>query len=325
MKKASVSILILNYNGKGLLKILLDSVKKQAFKDKTEIVVVDNNSTDGSEEFLRKNYPYVKFVKNSENLGTSGINSGLSRCNGKYIFYLNNDIELEKNCLQLLYDALERNKSSGLAVPTYINFYNRKIKSGGFWMSRSFYGGHYLADGSNESKEFIEMPYAGVFLFRKEIINRLGYLFDPDYFIYSEDVDFSLRARLLGYKTILVPKAVLYHVHMATIGRQKGYKPTYFLERNLLSTFFKVLSLKSIIILLPYVFGMRLLAVARDISRFQFMSALMRVKAILWVFLHFNIIYKKRLEVQKIRKVNDKELLRLFTEKYIFKSKPLPL
>lgn len=321
-KKIYISFIILNYNGKHLLKIILDSIKKQNFKGRFEVIVVDNNSIDGSQDFLRKNYPYVKVVQNKQNLGTSGINSGLPYCNGKYIFYLNNDIELEKNCLKILYGTIESDSSIGIVTPRFINFYNRNVVSGGYWISRSFYAGHYL-EGKNKSIK--EVPYAGVFLFRKEIINKLGYLFDPDYFIYSEDLDFSLRARLLGYKIIFVPDAVIYHMHAATIGKQKSHKSVYFLERNLLSTFFKVLSLKSILLLLPYVTAMRLLAIVKDTLRLQFMNAFARVKAILWVFWHFNAIYKKRLQVQKIRKIGDEELLRLFSEKYLFKSKPLPL
>ena len=325
MKKAVVSILIINYNGKHLLKIILDSIKKLSFQN-YEIVVVDNNSTDGSQDFIKKNYKKVIIVQNDENLGTSGINSGLPYCNGKYIFYLNNDIQLEKNCLSILYEIIESNPSIGLVAPRIINFYNRNIKSGGYWLSRSFYAGHYLQDKTKaKNKALVEIPYAGVFLFRKEIAAKLGYLFDHHYFIYAEDLDFCLRARLLGYKVVLAPDAVIYHMHAATIGKQKSYKSVYFLERNLLSTFLKVLSFKSILVLSPYVVAMRFLAVIRNILRFQFMNALARIRAILWVLLHSNIIYEKRLKLQKMRKVNDKELLRLFSEKYLFKSKPLPL
>ena len=315
-KKINVSFLILNYNGKNLLKIILKSIKKIRFKGNFEVIVVDNNSTDGSQDFLRKNYPYVKIVQNKENLGTSGINSGLPYCKGDYIFYLNNDIELEKDSLKILYDIIENEPSVGLVAPKHINFYDRKIKSGGYWISKSFYAGHCTA---KESKKAREVPYAGVFLFRKEIADKLGYLFDPDYFIYSEDVDFCLRSRLIGFKVMFAPNSIIYHMHAATVGKQENYKLTFFIERNMLSTFLKILSLKSILIFLPYITLMRVLAIIRDLFKFQLKNALARVRAILWVIFHLGLIYKKRHKLQRMRKIKDKELLKLFTEKYLFK------
>jgi len=159
--KIHVSLIILNYNGKKLLKIILDSVKKLNFKGNIEVIVVDNNSTDGSREFLGKNYPHVKIAKNDKNLGTSGTNSGLTLAKGKYIFFLNNDIELEKNSLKILYDALENDPSIGVAAPKSINYYDRNVQSGGYWISRSFYAGHYLSDGNENPTE---VPYAGIFM-----------------------------------------------------------------------------------------------------------------------------------------------------------------
>ena len=315
-KNVDVSFLILNYNGKNLTKILLDSIKKQDFKGTYEVIIVDNNSTDGSPDFFKKKYPYVKIVQNKENLGTSGINSGLPSCKGDYIFYLNNDIELEKGSLKILYDTIQKDSSISIIAPKHINYYNRKLESGGYWISRSFYAGHHKVETSEKIRE---VPYAGVFLFRKEIVNKLGYFFDPDYFIYSEDLDFCLRSRLLGYKVVFVPTSIIYHMHAATIGKEEKYKLTFFIERNTISTFLKILSIKSIILLLPYVVLMRILAIIRDISRFQFRNAFARIKAIFWIIFHFGILYKKRSKLQKLRKIKDKELLRFFSEKYLLK------
>src|SRR3989338_5076111 len=321
--KIDISYLILNYNGNDLLKIILRSIKRQAFDGSIEVVVVDNNSSDGSLDFLKQAHPYVKVVVNKENLGTSGINSGLEHCMGKYIFYLNNDIELDEDCLKRLYIMLEKDPSIGLAVPKFINFYNRKVRSGGFWLSRSFYGGHYLEEG--QEKGTIEVPYAGVFLFRKEIAKKAGYLFDPDYFIYSEDVDFSLRARLMGYRIMMDRSALLYHMHAATIGKQKKNKSLYYLERNLLSTFIKVASVRSVLWLLPYVLGMRALAILKDAMTLEWRNAYLRMSAIGWVVLHLPLILKKRGKVQLLRKVGDEVLFGLCTENRLLRSRPLPL
>ena len=76
MKKTTVSIVIVNYNGKKLLKTILESIKKSSFRS-YELIVLDNNSVDGSQQFIKKNYKNVKLVANKKNLGYSGINSAM--------------------------------------------------------------------------------------------------------------------------------------------------------------------------------------------------------------------------------------------------------
>src|SRR3989338_9266613 len=95
-----VSIVIVNYNWKSLLKSLIKSISESTYKN-YETIVVDNNSSDGSQEFVKK-YKGIKLVKNKKNLGYSGINSALKHCNGKYILFLNNDMEMDKNCIAKL-------------------------------------------------------------------------------------------------------------------------------------------------------------------------------------------------------------------------------
>ena len=85
MKKPEVSVVIVNYNGKHLLKDALDSVENIKFKETFETIVVDNNSSDGSSDFIKKNYKKVILVKNPSNLGYSGINSALRFCKGRFI------------------------------------------------------------------------------------------------------------------------------------------------------------------------------------------------------------------------------------------------
>jgi len=116
MKKSIVSIVIVNYNGKDLLKILLKSISKSDYKNH-EILVVDNNSTDGSREFVKKTHKNAKLVENKENLGYVGINSALRYCKGEYILFLNNDMELDKNCIKNLVKTIESDKDAAMAAP----------------------------------------------------------------------------------------------------------------------------------------------------------------------------------------------------------------
>ena len=85
-RKGLVSIIIVNYNGGNLLRTILDSINKSNVKN-YEILIVDNNSSDGSQEFLKKNYKNIKLVLNKRNLGYSGINSALKYCKGEFILF----------------------------------------------------------------------------------------------------------------------------------------------------------------------------------------------------------------------------------------------
>ena len=312
-----VSIVIVNYNGKDLLKVILKSIAKLNYKN-YEVIIVDNNSSDKSREFIKKNYKNAKLISNKENLGYSGINSALKYCTGKYILFLNNDMEIDKGCVKELIKAIEKDDKIGMAAPRLVNYYNRKMKSNGTWVSRAFYNGHICS-----GKILKEIPYMGVGLIRKSIVDRFGYLFDKDYFIYAEDMDLGLRLRLLGYKTVFAPDAVLYHMHAITTKKSSSYKMTFLMERNLLITYLKILSLKHILLFLPYVLSMRLIAIVKDILLFKFRNAFSRIKAILWVIFNFNLINKKRKKLQKMRKADDSFVLKVFSEKNLFKKKAI--
>ncbi|MBI2651795.1 glycosyltransferase family 2 protein [Candidatus Woesearchaeota archaeon] len=319
MNNPLVSVVIVNYNGKKLLKTILNSLKKSSFKD-YEIIVVDNASSDGSQQFVKKEHRHVKLVENKENLGYSGINSAIKHCNGKYIFFLNNDMIVEKDCIALLLQTAEKDKKIAMAAPALINYYDKTKKSGGTWLSRAFYNGH--IDSKNKKKRTLEeIPYLGVGMVKKDFVDIFGYLFDKDYFIYAEDAELGLRIRLTGNKIIFNKDAVLYHMHAATSQKKNKAFNTYLMERNSLMNFFKMLSLKSIIIFAPYVFGMRVFAIIRDIFTLKISNALARIKALLWVLFNAPVICKKRKEIQKFRKANDSYILKVFSEKYLFGRK----
>lgn len=318
IKKTVISIIIVNYNGKCFLKTIFDSINKSFFRD-YEIIVVDNNSTDGSQEFIKKNYKNAKIVQNKENLGYVGINSGIKYCKGKYIFFTNNDVSLGKNCIKRLVDVLEQDKSIGIASPKVVNYFNKSLKSCGTWVSRSFYNGHFKCNRDFKK----EIPYNGVALIRKKIVDKFGYLFDKDYFIYAEDLDLGLRTRLLGYNVAHIPEAVIYHMHSVTAGKNKKYKLTYMMERNLLSTFIKIMSIKNIILFFPYVTAMRLMAIAKDILTLKFANAVARIMAILTVIFGLYPIIGKRAVIQRLRRADDSFLLQVFSERHLFGSQKI--
>ena len=158
-------------------------------------------------------------------------------------------------------------------------------------------------------------------LIKKSVIAKFGYLFDPEYFIYAEDLDLGLRIRLLGMKTVMVKKALCYHMDSITMKRfSTPARNTFLLERNTLITFFKLFSLNTILLLLPIVIAARIAAIAKDVLRGNVKNAYARIRAISWVITHPVLIKRKRDATQKVRRVSDSTVLNIFSEKFIFKK-----
>ncbi len=314
-----VSLLVVNYNGKNILEICLPSLFKLQYpKDRYEVVIVDNGSTDGSIEFLKERYPKMLIVQNNKNMGYVGINSGLKHCRGEYIYFLNNDLTLDKNCLKYLIQEIEKDNSIGMVAHNAVNFYDKSIVSGGTWVSRTMYCGHYKKDDDKPTKI---IPYLGGGMIRKSIISKYGYLFDPDYFIYAEDLDLGLRIRLIGMKIVLVTKAVCYHMHSVTTKKfSTPAKNTFLLERNLLMTFLKIFSVKNLLLYAPIVVLARLGTIIKDVLTLKMKNAFARIAAMGWIVVHLMAITGKRKEAQKLRSASDSFILEVFSEKYILKK-----
>src|SRR3989344_4386269 len=122
-----VSLVVVNYNGQDIIERCLHSLFKIDYpKDRYEVIVVDNASADKSISII-KSFKKVKLIRNSNNMGYVGINSCLNKVKGKYIFILNNDLEIEKNCLKKLAEVIEEDKTIFVVVPKFINYYSRDI------------------------------------------------------------------------------------------------------------------------------------------------------------------------------------------------------
>jgi len=234
-KNIKISIIIPNYNGEKYLKKCIDSVYKSDI-DCFELIVVDNGSSDKSLELIRKNYPHIKLIKFDKNTGFAvACNEGIKQSQGEFIFLLNNDVELKRNCISSLYNYLIKNEGIHSASPkmlmadkqSFIDAAGDGLTVGGAAYNR----GHNVEDkGQFNKEEIIFGVCAGAAMYRKDLFDKIG-LFDKDYFAYMEDVDFNLRANLCGYKAVYVPQAVCYHKGNATFGYYSS-KHVFYTNRN---------------------------------------------------------------------------------------------
>lgn len=235
MKKPIFSIVIPNWNGKEFLRICLDSLFKQSFKN-YEIILVDNGSSDDSVSFTKNHYPEVKIVVLKKNMGFAvAANTGIKEAKGGLVALLNNDTEVDKDWLREIFNASEKDNHASFFASKLLDFKNRKIidscGDGLSWSGRAFS----IGKGKKDSPGFEDVKYvfgatAGAAVYKKEMLEKVG-LFDEDFFMYLEDVDLDFRAQLMGFKCLFVPKAKVYHIGSATAGKNSAFVFKY-ITRN---------------------------------------------------------------------------------------------
>ncbi len=231
-----VSAIVVNWNGKDLLRSCLKSLEGQSHQD-LEIIVVDNGSTDGSAEMVRGESPKVRLIENGTNLGfASPNNQGMREATGEAFFLINNDAEAEPGCVTRLVDELEEDLGVGMVAPKIVDHAGgRTIDSvGGLFiypdgMSRGRGRGE-EDRGQYDSLKDMLLPSACACLYRRAMVEEVGN-FDEDFYAYCEDTDLGLRGRLAGWKAVSVPDAVVRHRYSKTGGRYSPLK-AFLVERN---------------------------------------------------------------------------------------------
>ena len=234
--KPVVSIIIVNWNGMVHLPDCLNSLAEQTFHD-LEVIMVDNGSDDGSVEFVKGHYPWVKVVALSENTGfASGNNRGFEHSSGHYIVTLNNDIRAEPDWLETLIRVADAHPLAGMVGSRICSFSDPDIiDSVGMGicrdgMSRGRFRNRRWSTLRLSDVERILFPSACVALYRRAMIEEIGF-FDDDFFAYAEDSDLGLRGRLAGWEAVAATQAVVYHKYSQTTGRLSPFK-VYLVERN---------------------------------------------------------------------------------------------
>jgi GT2 family glycosyltransferase len=221
--RARVTATVLTYNGRALLEVVLPSLAAQRFRD-FKTVVVDNGSTDDTLQWLREHWPEVEVVAVSENIGvTAALNVCLRAGDGEFVALLNNDVELDRGCLEQLVAGLDAHPEAGSAAAKLIDFYDRGVIDGAGdiygWSGEATRRGKGARDvGQFDDPGPIFGACGGAALYRRSAL-RVVREFDEQLFALCEDVDWSFRAQLLGYSCRYVPTAVAYHMGSATIGQ----------------------------------------------------------------------------------------------------------
>jgi len=237
----TLSIVILSYNTKGLLRNCLQSLEKVKREIDFEVVVVDNASKDKSVEMVKRNFPSVKLVKNKSNLGFAvGNNKARSIVRGEYILFLNSDTVVHKKALKKTVKFLDKNKEAG-AVTCKILLPNGKLDKD---VRRSFitpwiglthiflrldrvfpksklFSQYWYGYISPDKTHEVDVLQGAFFLTRKKILDKVGW-FDEDYFLDGEDIDLCWKIKEKDWKIYYYPEVSIIHYKGSSKGKAES-------------------------------------------------------------------------------------------------------
>ncbi len=231
MKSEMITVIIITWNAKNFLINCLNSLYEKNINQSFELIIIDNNSTDGSLEFITENFPQTILIKNTFNKGVGPArNQGLKIAKGKYILILDVDTKfITNNGLQLLYDFMEQNKKIGIAgarllfpddeiqhscrrfPSVMVKLFNRFERVGKIKNSEALKE-HYMLDKDHEKIQKVDYVIGAFQFIRRELIEKIGF-YDEKIFYGPEDIDFCLRAKKVGYDTYYFPGVSLYHFY----------------------------------------------------------------------------------------------------------------
>lgn len=306
MRKIKASVIIPNWNGAFLLKDCLSSLVKQSFIG-FEIILVDNNSTDNSLVYVKENFPQIRIIKLNKNFGfAKAINEGVKATSSKYVVFLNNDTNVDKNWLKSLVECAKSHPEVISVNSKLLNFDNpKRIDGVGILINevgqaRSI-GWQEKDRGQYEKEEYIFGATGGAALFRREGFIKAG-LFDESYFMYSEEVDFAFRAQFLGYKSIFCPKALVFHKHKATAKKMPQHIE-YWQFRNMTQTIIKDFPLS---LLLKNFRWLKIILVHFNTILYQIKNRFFwpPIMTEIWLIINLPRLLKERNRIQNNRKVS---------------------
>lgn len=294
------SIIVLNYNGKKFLADCISSVLAQTY-DNFELILFDNNSTDGSVDFARSNFidSRIRIIESKENLGFAGGNlEAMKHCSNDLIVLLNNDTNVDKDWLKFLVEAAEERHVVASSFVKTQGVPEKYYESNG---SVSYMMYNIMNIFRNSEDEFY--PNGCSLIFRKSEISEP---FDEDYFYYSEDLYLGLKARFCGMKVKFVKESIVSHFGGGS-GSSSSMK-TYYGERNRLLNLYLFFSFRVIFRLLPYVAFNHTSKLLISLFSKKY-STVGLIKAYSWFYFNIPSVLKKRKKLKEDFSVDEKDVI----------------
>ena len=239
-----VSVVTPNYNGERFLEAFFESLDNDS-EHIGEVIIIDNGSDDDSKAYINNNafnFP-IRLIENDENLGFApAVNQGIVNAKYEYIFSLNNDTEVKKGSISAMIDLISSADDIFSVQAKMLQYDNKDlIDDAGDeynllgWTKKT--GENHKSEEYREVKEIFS-SCAGAALYRKSVLEELG-MFDDEFFAYMEDVDLAIRSKINGYRNLLCPQAIVYHIGSATSGSRHNEFKVRLAARNNIWTVYK--------------------------------------------------------------------------------------
>lgn len=228
----NLSVIIVNWNAGRYLITCVDSICRYIYdKSTTEIIVVDNNSGDGSISFLKEKYPFVQTIENKQNLGFgSANNQGFELSAGKYILCLNPDTVLQDDSLLKMLKFMQIKPEIGIIAPKVLDgsgsictsviraptFCSEALKI--LYPRKKNIRELLLVDFDYSKPSKVECVSGCCMMLRREAINKTGF-FDEDFFMYAEDIELCIRMKESEYDVFYYPEAHIVHLGEKSTGK----------------------------------------------------------------------------------------------------------
>lgn len=322
LEKDKVVIIIASYNGIKYWSSLMPLLVKQKYDQfEVEILVVDNNSSDSTVEFLKNNYPEIKLICNPENTGFVGANNigyqYAKKAGAKYIYLLNQDTEVSPDFLLPLYDFAESNDRVG-SLQSKLRLWPKKDRINTIGNAIHFLGFGYsvgvdsIDENNQKIKKINYSSGAGVFLPMKVLENKGG-LFDETMFMYLEDLDLGWQLSMLGYDNYLIPSSIVYHKYEF----DRGTKHYFWFERNRLWVMLKNYKIGTMILIFP---AWLLMEIAQLFYAMRNSHLKDKLKSYSFLFSknQRSILFSQRRYIQSKRKRGDRQIFGNFTGLILF-------
>lgn len=308
-----VRMVVCTHNNRAIVDACLESLKAQTYTAR-ECVVVDDASTDGTADWVRRHHPWVTVLQNSTNRGPAySRNFAVSGCGAEYVAFFDSDVQLDRRWLEEAVKAFAHDETIGMVGgKLLLATCPDRVHSYGGTLSRIGVGWH-----TDEWREHaaLDQPVeclwisSAALLMRRALLQRIGG-FDETFFYGYEDSDLGWRARLLGYRAVCIPEAVAYHGVNQTV-ETMGDLITFHACKNRLRSMLKNYALGSLVKYLP----MYLLYSVADIVLRP--SAIVKLHAWYWNAAMLADTLRKRAEIQRTRTARDAEIAPLFSARFV--------
>lgn len=238
-KGASISAVVISYHGIDFIADCLTTLEKDLEGYDSEIIVIDNHSTDGTVEYIEKHHPDIQLIKNTVNLGfAKAVNQGFKAATKEFIWMLNQDIRIRPGCLDALLSFYEKASHPGMIGPKLVGFdgslqkFCRRFPRyhhlffeltglSYIFPKSAFFNGWKMGEFDHLSSRAVEQPMGAAILLHRDVVSKVGDM-DESFRIFFNDVDFCRRLVAHGYTNYYCAEAVIEHYGGGSVSRRKA-------------------------------------------------------------------------------------------------------